>query len=140
VTLSMNTLKSCPSRLNPKTFVSRADPELGWRVTPYAYVLLKPRGPEVDTVPSLRLDLDFLDTTGYVVLPVETPPIPVDCSTEQGELRPVANLTLTQTLDEREADAGRLILEIKATAQGLVPELNQIVDLTFADFEVTGSR
>ena len=56
---------------------SRATAEYGWRVTPYAYILLKARGPKVDKVPPLRLDLDFMDTSGYVVLPVESPAIPV---------------------------------------------------------------
>ena len=59
---------------------SMADPEYGWRVTPYAYVLLKPRGPQVDVVPPLRLDLDFLDTSGYAVLPIESAPVVVDAA------------------------------------------------------------
>ena len=48
---------------------SRTDAQDGWTVTPYAYFLLKPKGPEIDAVPPLRIDLDFLDTSGYVVLP-----------------------------------------------------------------------
>lgn len=59
---------------------SRATAEYGWRVTPYAYLLLKARGPKVDKIPALRLDLDFMDTSGYVVLPVESPAIPVDAA------------------------------------------------------------
>ena len=55
---------------------SRATSEYGWRVTPYAYLLLKARGPKVDKIAPLRLDLDFMDTSGYVILPVESPPIP----------------------------------------------------------------
>src|SRR5204862_2297039 len=35
---------------------SRAAAEYGWRVTPYAYLLLKPRGPQVDRIPPLRID------------------------------------------------------------------------------------
>jgi hypothetical protein len=49
---------------------SKATAEYGWRITPYAYILLKPRGPQVDRIPPLRLDLDFLDTSGYAVLPI----------------------------------------------------------------------
>ena len=52
---------------------SRATTEYGWRVTPYAYLLLKARGPKVDKIAPLRLDLDFMDTSGYVILPVESP-------------------------------------------------------------------
>jgi hypothetical protein len=49
---------------------SKALAEYGWRKTPYAYLLLEARGPQVDRIPELRLDLDFIDTSGYVVLPV----------------------------------------------------------------------
>ena len=57
---------------------SRSDPEFGWRITPYAYLLLQPKGPEVDSIPPLKIDLDFLDTSGYVVLPVTSSAIPVE--------------------------------------------------------------
>ena len=122
----------------PESIHSRSDAETGWRVTPYAYVLLKARGPEIDRIPSMRLDMDFLDTTGYVVLPVETPALPVDCSVERGDLRPLSELSLTQTLDEREAKDGKLSLEVKAVGRGLIPPLEDLVDLKFDDFEVTG--
>ena len=115
---------------------SRATEEYGWRVTPYAYILMKSRGPEVDTIPSLRLDLDFLDTSGYAIIPVETPLVPVDCSAERGDARPIQNLTITQTLDERQSDEGKLILEIKATGQGLVPDLSRLLDLAPKGFEI----
>ncbi|MFM7058147.1 MAG: hypothetical protein ACKO2P_14610 [Planctomycetota bacterium] len=122
----------------PESIQSRPDPEAGWRVTPYAYLLLKARGPEIDRLPPVRIDLDFLDTTGYVVLPVESPAIPLDCAPSTGDPRPIEDLTLTQTLDEREAASGKLLLEIKAVGRGLVPELEQLVELQFADFEVAG--
>ena len=122
----------------PESIQSRPDPEAGWRVTPYAYLLLKARGPEIDRLPPVRIDLDFLDTTGYVVLPVESPSIPLDCAPADGDPRPIEDLTITQTLDEREAASGKLLLEIKAVGRGLVPNLDQLVDLKFADFEVSG--
>ena len=55
---------------NSEDVHSKATEEYGWRVTPYAYLLLKARGPEVDKLPSLQLDLDFLDTSGYAMIPV----------------------------------------------------------------------
>ncbi|MEY3457606.1 MAG: hypothetical protein RL215_763, partial [Planctomycetota bacterium] len=122
----------------PESVQSRPDPEAGWRTTPYAYILLKARGPEIDRLPSVRIDLDFLDTTGYVVLPVESKPLPIDCAPESGDLRPLEELTLTQILDEREASKGKLGLEIKAVGRGLIPDLEQLVELRFSDFEVTG--
>ena len=111
--------------------------EAGWRVTPYAYVLLKARGPEVDKVPPFKLDLDFLDTSGYAVLPVESPTIPIDASSEVAETRPYQNLTITEILDERQAADGKLILEIKGKAQGLVPKLEDIMTVDPGEFEVT---
>ena len=115
---------------------SSAVEEYGWRRTPYAYLLLQPRGPQIDTIPSLRLDLDFLDTSGYAVLPVESPAIPIDAAAPRGEPRPVTNLQVTQTLDERQAREGKLILEVQASARGLVPDLDAIVDLEPEGFEI----
>ena len=115
---------------------SRATAEYGWRITPYAYILVKPRGPQVDRVPALHLDLDFLDTSGYAVLPIESSVRPIDASAEHGEPRPFEKLHLTQTLDERQAKDGKLILELKANATGLVPELATLVDFAPGDFEI----
>ena len=111
-------------------------PEEGWRLTPYAYILLKAKGSEVDRIAPLKVDMDFLDTSGYVVIPVESPAIVIDCSSESPSPRPIEDLQITQTLDERQADESRLILEISATAKGLVPELEDIVDLKREEFEV----
>lgn len=121
----------------PESVQSIPEAEPGWRTTPYAWILLKARGPEIDRLPSLRLDLDFLDTTGYVVLPVETTPLAIDCSGDESlPPRPFENLVVTQTLDERMFNEGRLLLEVKATAIGLVPELDSILDVSFAGFDV----
>ena len=118
---------------------SKADEEYGWRRTPYAYILVTARGPEVDRVPPLKLDLDFNDVTGYVVLPVTSPVVPIDASADGGT-RPHEGLQLTQILDERRADEGVLVVEVKAQATGLVPELDEIVSLDGADFEVSKSE
>jgi len=114
---------------------SKADDEYGWRRTPYAYVLVTARGPEVDRVPPLKLDLDFNDVTGYVVLPVTSPVVPIDASRDGGA-RPHADLQVTQILDERRADEGVLQVEVKAQATGLVPDLDEIVSMDASDFEV----
>jgi hypothetical protein len=125
---------------------SRALPEYGWRVTPYAYLLLKPRGPQVDKIPPLHLDLDFQDTTGdnpdfgptagYVILPVESPAVPIDATSAKGEPRPIRKLQIAQTLDERQADKGKLGLEIKASGVGLVGTLENTVSLAPKGFEI----
>lgn len=123
---------------DPQTKSNAVPGRFGWRATPYAYILLKPRGPEVDKIPSLRMDLDFLDTSGYAIIPVESAAIPIDATSEAGESRPFENLKVVQTLDERQAAEGKLVLEIKATANGLVPDLEDITEIKPKDFEVKG--
>lgn len=113
---------------------SKATNEAGWRVTPYAYILLKSRGPEVDRIPPLSMNFDFLDTSGYAIIPVESDALPIDSRPENGELRPIENVIVTQTLDDR--SDGNLVVEIKATARGLVPDLDQVIDLKPDDFEI----
>jgi hypothetical protein len=115
---------------------SRATEQYGWRVTPYAYLLLQPRGPQVDRVPALRLDLDFLDTSGYAVLPIESPVLPIDAGADVGAARPFADLEITQILDERQAGQGKLMLEVKATAHGLPPDLDDVLDLRPEGFAI----
>jgi hypothetical protein len=105
-------------------------------VTPYAYLLLKARGPQIDKLPTLKIDLDFLDTSGYTVLPITSSPMAIDAAPDQPESRPWTKLQITQTLDERQAKDGKLVLEVKAKARGLVPPLEQIVDVRASDFEV----
>ena len=122
---------------DPQTKSNAVVGEYGWRVTPYAYVLLKPRGPEVDKVPPLQMDLDFLDTSGYAIIPVESAAIPIDATQEKTETRPFENLNVVQTLDERQAHEGKLVLEVKATANGIVPDLEEIIEIDPEHFEVT---
>lgn len=114
--------------------VSRPAPGDGWRVTPYAYLLLKARGPQVDRLPPLQLDLDFLDVAGYVVIPVESPAVPIDAS--RREPRPAERVSVTQTVDERKSSEGVLRLDVKSTARGLVPEFDQLLAPIPSNFEV----
>lgn len=115
---------------------SRPGKQPGWRETPYAYLLLKAKGPEVDRLPSLKLDLDFLDTSGYAILPVESDPVMLDASRFPGEPRPWSDLQVTQILDERQMEEGKLILEVRATGRGLVPEFEELFGaVEFGGFE-----
>jgi hypothetical protein len=104
---------------------SRPTNEEGWRLTPYAYLLLKSRGPEVDKVPAVKVDFDFLDVTGYSILPVESPALAI-ASNGTPQPRPARDVNVTQILDERRNQEGKLIVEIKATANGLVPDFEQL--------------
>ena len=115
---------------------SRGDAEDGWRVTPYAYALLRPKGPQVDAIPSLKINMDFLDTSGYVILPIESPRVPIDARPAQGSPRPMTEVEVRQILDERKADQGELGLEIKATAHGVLPPVATLVDLRPSEWEV----
>jgi tetratricopeptide (TPR) repeat protein len=115
---------------------SKATQQYGWRITPYAYLLLKAKGPQVDKLPSLRMDLDFLDLTGYVVLPVESPTVPLDAKPAVGHTRPVRQLQITQTLDERQAGQGKLLLEVKALGRGLVPRAEELLDFKPPGFDI----
>ena len=92
-------------RATAVTAVAASLKEFGWRYTPYAYLLLKARGPEVDKVPPVRLDLDFMETSGYVVLPIESPTLPIDASAKAPPERPLAKLQVSQILDERQSDS-----------------------------------
>ena len=117
---------------------SRSDDEYGWRRTPYAYLVLAAKDPKVDRLPPLRLDLDFLDTAGYVVLPIESRPTVIDARDTAPPARPWESLALTQILDDRRAAEGKLALEIRAAARGLVPELETILAPRVPGFTVTG--
>ncbi len=117
---------------------SVADARYGWRITPYAYILLEPLGHEVDAVPSLRLDMDFLDTSGYAVLPVESAVLPLDAAAEVGDPRPFEALDLTLMLDERQAVSGRLLVEVKATSVGVPPAAADLLDLASPGFVLGG--
>lgn len=113
---------------------SLTDPQHGWRLTPYAYLLLKPKGPQIDKVPPLKIDLDFTDTSGYVVLPITSSEVPLDAS--KAEPRPYRDLKVTQTLDERShKEKGSLFLEVKASAHGLIPSLKELMADQVEGFE-----
>lgn len=116
---------------------SRAGQPAGWRRTPYAYLLLKARGPQVDRLPPLKLDLDFLDTTGYAILPIESPALPLDCQLAAADPRPFELTNVTQILDERQAEKGELLVEVKANGHGLMPDLKTLFPkLEFPGFQL----
>ncbi|MDG2400407.1 MAG: hypothetical protein P8M04_07525 [Akkermansiaceae bacterium] len=118
---------------------SRTDAQDGWTVTPYAYFLLKPKGPEIDAVPPLKIDLDFLDTSGYVVLPIASAAIPIDASGETPE-RPYRDLSLAMILDQRETEKeGNVTLEIRASGHGLVPAIEKLIKLPIEGFKIAST-
>lgn len=109
--------------------------EPGWQRTPYAYMLLKARGPQVDHIPPIKIDLDFLDTSGFTILPIGSDKVAINAAADQ-DLRPFEDVEVTQLLDERRVDEGKITLEIKAKSKGLVPDLEQILKLETPGFIV----
>ncbi|MBL8751269.1 MAG: hypothetical protein JNK78_19080 [Planctomycetes bacterium] len=122
---------------NSETMTSKPTDVPGWRRTPYAWLLLKARGPQIDKIPVVQIDFDFLDTSGYAVLPIASSPVAIDASSKAQ--RPFRDLQVTQLLDERRADEGKVTLEIKASCRGLVPELDAILALEAPGFVVKTS-
>ena len=115
---------------------SRGSGRPGWRETPLAYILLQAKDGSVDQLPALRMDLDFTDSRGPVVLPVESQITLIDARPDRVASRPVASLEVTQILDDREIAGGRLTLEIKAIGKGLVPELPGVLRTDFTGLRV----
>ncbi|MCA8976766.1 MAG: hypothetical protein KDC98_18735, partial [Planctomycetes bacterium] len=121
---------------NGEQMASKMTDRPGWKRTPYAYLLLKARGPEVDKIPPIQMDFDFIDTSGYAILPIGSAPVSIDASSGPREARPHAEVTVTQLLDERRIDEGKVTLEIKAKALGLVPDLDELLELSLPGFRI----
>ena len=115
---------------------SRGLERTGWRETPLAYLLLKAKDGSVDQIPTFRMDLDFMDSRGQVVLPVESQVTLIDARPDKTAARPVNDLEVTQILDDRELAQGKVSLEIKATGHGLVPDLASLLRTNFSDLRV----
>ena len=105
---------------NREDAAAKADDEVGWRRRSSCYLLLKARQPDVDRIPPLKIDLDFNDVTGYVVLPISSPVLPIDAGGEV-DARPFEDLQLTQILDERRAQEGSWPWRSRPRARGSSP-------------------
>lgn len=100
----------------------------GWEAFPLAYILVKAKGPDVDRVPPITLDMDFTDGDGQIILPVSTPLTLIDARAQTPAIRPIEGLTIEQTLDDREASTGVVRLTVLAKGKGLIPNLDAILD------------
>jgi hypothetical protein len=108
----------------------RATAQPGWEETVLAYILVRAKDASVDKIPPVQMELKFVDLSGPVTIPAESAETVIKVSTGNVPERPARQIELTQTLDTRQfLINGALPLEIKATASGLVPELDQLVDL-----------
>lgn len=112
----------------------------GWRQTPVGYAVLRTKDPAVDRIPSISIDLPFNDGDDYVMLPIASPVVMIDSRSPSIPEREIRNVSIKQVLDDRTlSDENSLRLEISATATGLLPELEQLLDLSSigkADLEI----
>jgi len=108
----------------------------GWRQTPLAFVLLKTKDASVDKIPPVQLDIDMMDRSGSVILPISSQVVLIDARPDAAPARPANGVEVTQILDQRELAKGKLTLDIKATAHGLLPELADVLDVNMPGFAV----
>jgi hypothetical protein len=85
----------------------------------------------------LQVDLDFVDRAGQVVLPVASSAVLLDTK-GTAAARPMANLEVTEILDERAVESGKLALEVKVTCSGLPPRFEDLFTVPASDFKIEG--
>ncbi len=100
----------------------------GWEQHPLAYLILKPKDPSVDRIPPLKLDLDFSDGRGSVILPVVSSVTLLDAKGDS-PLQSTAGLEITQTLDDRKVDGGTVLLEVQARGKGIIGGIKTLIDV-----------
>ncbi|MEE2907239.1 MAG: hypothetical protein VX527_05330 [Planctomycetota bacterium] len=101
------------------------DGQTGWQEKPLAYIVLKATDPSIERIPSVAMDLDFMDQTGPVILPIESNAPLIDASTAS-DARPMHDLTIEQIVDVRNADE-EVVLEITANGRGVVADLETLM-------------
>jgi hypothetical protein len=102
----------------------------GWEETPLAYVLVRAKDASVDKIPPVQMELRFIDLSGPVTIPAVSAETLLKVAAGKASPRPADKIEVTQTLDTRQfAINGSLSLEVAATASGLVPELDELLDL-----------
>ena len=91
---------------------------------------MKAKDASVDKIPPIQMNLEFLDMTGPVTIAAESAETMIKVTDRPSPPRPFERLEVTQTLDTRNlTTSGEILLEVSATASGLVPELDEVLDL-----------
>ncbi|MDH4475486.1 MAG: hypothetical protein QE274_03350 [Verrucomicrobiaceae bacterium] len=112
----------------------RPTAQAGWDETILAYLHVRAKDASVDKIPPVQLELKFVDLSGPITIPAESAETAIKVATDKIEPRPANNIEITQTLDNRQLNInGGLTLEVKATASGLVPDIEQLLDLKSAN-------
>ena len=111
-------------------------PRDGWVETPLIYLVLRAKNAAVDRIPSFQIDMDFIDQPGQVVLPVMSQVQPLDARDASVENRPCGELALSLTMDEREWKDDKLVVEIQARGQGIIPKLEEMFECKREGFDL----
>ena len=108
----------------------RSTAKPGWEETVLAYLQVRAKDASVDKIPPVQMELKFIDLSGPVTIPAESAETVIKVATAAAPPRPASQIEITQTLDTRQLNInGALTLEIKAASTGLVPDLEQLLDL-----------
>jgi hypothetical protein len=104
--------------------------QAGWEETILAYLHVRAKDASVDKIPPVQLELKFVDLSGPITIPAESAETVIKVATEGIAARPASQIEIMQTLDTRPLHInGALTLEIKATSMGMVPALEDLLDL-----------
>jgi hypothetical protein len=113
-----------------KDVVPRATERPGWEETVLAYIQAKVKDSSVDKIPRIQMNLEFLDLTGPVTVSAESAETMIKVTDKPTPPRPYFQVEMTQTVDARDLESSEeILLEIRASACGLVPEIDDLLDL-----------
>ena len=99
--------------------------QTGWQEKPLVYLVLKATDPSIERIPSIAMDLDFMDQTGPVILPIESNAPLIDAATASAP-RPLKDLAVEQVVDVRNADE-EVVLDITVTGRGVLGDLDHML-------------
>lgn len=115
---------------SPKDVQPRPTDKSGWEETILAYIHAKAKDASVDKIPRIQMSLEFLDLTGPVKITTESAETMIKVTDQPTPPRPFERVEIAEILDPRSLDtAEEVLLDVKATACGLVPELDELLDL-----------
>ena len=123
--------------MNPSKSI-QVNGKAGWEEKPLCYMVLKANDPSVDRLPLLQMDVNTMDDSGMVVLPVHSNVVGIDAtkmtdanpSKSGGAVRPVHGLEVVQVIDTRESTLIKdkcIKFEVSATGRGVIPNLEQLL-------------
>ncbi|MCH7225896.1 hypothetical protein [Haloferula sp. A504] len=112
--------------------------ERRWREQALAYVVARPMDAAVDWIPRIYMDMTFNDGTGKVVLPVPSRKVKINCKPDAGAspVRRMSGLRITQIANPQKLleENGHVELRISAVARGLIPGIDEMLDLAVPGF------